>query len=165
MKRVEVDYSLCTGCRLCEIACSLKKEGSVFPETSRIRVHQFHQGLVEIPVVCAVCSDCPSHDACPPKTGAISRDNDTLALKIDETKCIGTKCGRCAKACRVQSAINFHPRTGKALVCDVCDGEPECVKVCPTGALSYQGGSTTDGRSAALPTNSIARLVAGRLGL
>ena len=165
MKRLEIDYSLCTGCRLCEIACSLKKEGTIFPEVSRIRIHQFHQGLVEIPAVCAVCSDCPSHAACPPKTQAISRDSGTMALKVDETKCLGMKCGRCAKACRLQSAISFHPQSGKALVCDVCDGDPECVKVCPTGALKYHGGSTTDGRHVALPIEVMARLVGGRLGL
>jgi Fe-S-cluster-containing dehydrogenase component len=28
--------------------------------------------------------------------------------------------------------------TGHVLKCDLCDGDPTCVKICPTGALSYE---------------------------
>ena len=30
------------------------------------------------------------------------------------------------------------PVTGRVLKCDLCDGDPICVKVCPTGALNYE---------------------------
>ncbi len=28
--------------------------------------------------------------------------------------------------------------TGRVLKCDLCGGDPICVKVCPTGALRYE---------------------------
>jgi len=161
MKRIEIEYTLCSGCRLCEIACSLNKEGIVWPETSRLKVHQFHEGLVEVPVLCAQCGDCPAAEACPPKQSAISRDGDTQALRIDPEKCRGDKCGLCIPSCRYQSAITLHPKTNICLVCDLCDGDPECVKVCPTGALLYHE-VVMDGRHTAQPVESIAASIATR---
>ena len=29
----------------------------------------------------------------------------------------------------------IHPDTGKAVACDLCDGEPKCVEFCPEEAL------------------------------
>jgi carbon-monoxide dehydrogenase iron sulfur subunit len=28
--------------------------------------------------------------------------------------------------------------SGRVLKCDLCDGDPTCVKVCPTGALTFE---------------------------
>jgi ferredoxin len=33
--------------------------------------------------------------------------------------------------------VVLHPETGLPLICDLCDGDPACVKRCPTGAISY----------------------------
>ena len=32
---------------------------------------------------------------------------------------------------------SYDPETKKATKCDLCAGDPQCVKVCPSGALSY----------------------------
>lgn len=50
----------------------------------------------------------------------------------DADTCIG--CGVCEKVCKY-SAIKLSE--GKALVCDLCGGDPKCVARCPTGALEY----------------------------
>ena len=41
----------------------------------------------------------------------------------------------------------MNPKTGKPIICDLCDGDPQCVKVCSPKALEYVdefrlGGST-----------------------
>ena len=159
-RTVEVNPMLCTGCRLCEIACSLKKTGIVYPSASRIRVYQFDPGPMDVPVVCHQCLSYPCQAACPRKVSAISVDAFTNAIKIDETKCVGVKCSLCQKSCPQEVAITFHPETKKALVCDLCDGDPECVKVCPAGALSFVGGGFFDGCHSAYPPGVIAERLA-----
>jgi len=118
------DYLRCSGCRRCEIACSLEHEGKIWPEASRIRVFMLVPG-VEIPHVCAQCHDYPCISACP--VNALSLDNETYAVLVDKEKCIS--CGKCIDEC--PGRIPFlHPRDNKAVICDLCGGDPECVKVC-----------------------------------
>jgi Fe-S-cluster-containing dehydrogenase component len=33
----------------------------------------------------------------------------------------------------------LHPETGLALICDLCGGDPACVKRCATRAIQYGG--------------------------
>ena len=53
-------------------------------------------------------------------------------LVVDEALCI--KCGLCYENC-AQHAIKENPKTGFPNTCSRCDGDPECVKVCPTEAI------------------------------
>ena len=32
---------------------------------------------------------------------------------------------------------SLHPETGLPLICDLCNGDPACVKRCATGAIVY----------------------------
>jgi len=118
------DYLSCSGCRRCEIACSLRHEGKVWPEASRIRIFMLIPG-VEIPQLCNQCPDYPCVKACP--VGALTTDTKTSAILVDKEKCTG--CGLCIDACPGEIPT-LHPLEKKALICDLCDGEPECVKVC-----------------------------------
>jgi Fe-S-cluster-containing dehydrogenase component len=46
---------------------------------------------------------------------------------VDRERCTG--CGVCVERC--PGSIPFlHPKDGKAVICDLCGGDPECVKVC-----------------------------------
>ncbi|MEZ0346829.1 MAG: 4Fe-4S dicluster domain-containing protein [Infirmifilum sp.] len=114
----------CSGCRLCEVSCSLKHEGTVWPEASRIRIIELYPG-VDVPHTCAQCRDYPCIKAC--SYGALRTDNTTGAVLVDEAKCVS--CGDCVRACPGK-VMRLHPRTRKAMVCDLCGGEPECVKAC-----------------------------------
>ncbi|MGC8986756.1 4Fe-4S dicluster domain-containing protein [Infirmifilum sp.] len=114
----------CSGCRLCEVACSLHHEGTVWPEASRIRVFELYPG-VDVPQTCAQCRDYPCVKAC--GQAALRVDEKTGAVIVDEAKCTG--CGDCVRACPGK-VMRLHPKTGKAMVCDLCGGEPECVKAC-----------------------------------
>jgi len=130
-KAVVVDYKLCTGCRICEMACSLRKEGVISASLSRIRVYPFPPGL-DVPVLCVQCERAPCVEVCPKKS--LVRDLETRAVVVKEDECTG--CGICVKACPAD-AISIHPTRKVAVKCDLCGGKPECVEVCPSGALSY----------------------------
>ena len=41
----------------------------------------------------------------------------------------------CVTAC-VYGGIAIDPRTKKAIKCDLCNGDPACVKACDYGAIS-----------------------------
>jgi Fe-S-cluster-containing hydrogenase component 2 len=118
------EYERCSGCRICELACSLHHEGWMWPEASRIRVFMPFPG-VEVPHLCAQCDDYPCVESCP--VDALSVDEETSAVLVDEDKC--TSCILCIKACPGQIPY-LHPKTGKAVICDLCGGDPECVKAC-----------------------------------
>lgn len=144
-----VDYTQCTGCRTCEAVCSAynhkqtvngeKLNGLGNPYFSNIRVYSYNPDA-DIPAVCTMCPDNPCIDACPvepdPKTGkkALYRDEKTFTIKSDPDRCIG--CGDCARECRV-GVIIPNPKTNKPeRMCTFCNGDPQCVKYCPYGALS-----------------------------
>jgi len=121
------DYQKCSGCRKCEIACSLFHERKVWPEASRIRVFMLVPG-VEIPHFCSQCPDYPCVESCP--VSALSVSEVTGAVLVDAKKCIG--CGRCIDACPGQIP-HLHPSGNYVLICDLCGGDPQCVKVCKEG--------------------------------
>ena len=118
------DYERCSGCRCCELACSIHQESLMWPEASRVRVFMPFPG-VEVPHLCVQCDDYPCIASCP--VGALSVDDNTTAVLVDREKC--TSCSECIKAC--PGTVPFlHPRDNKATICDLCGGDPECVKVC-----------------------------------
>ena len=118
------DYEKCSGCRRCELVCSLHHEDWMWPEASRVRVFMPFPG-VEVPHLCAQCDDYPCVASCPVE--ALSVDENTTAVLIDREKC--TSCSACIDAC--PGTVPFlHPGDNKATICDLCGGDPECVKCC-----------------------------------
>lgn len=100
---------------------------------------------------------------CPPKAKALSLNEKTGAVEVDVEKCLGIKCSLCVKACPHELAISFHPQTKKAVICNLCQGEPECVKVCAPGCLTFLPGSSFDGKHyAVFPPKAIAELLASQ---
>ena len=96
----------------------------MWPEASRVRVFMPFPG-VEVPHLCVQCDDYPCVESCPVK--ALSVDEKTTAVLVDTEKCTG--CGICIEAC--PGTVPFlHPRKNKVIICNLCEGEPECVKVC-----------------------------------
>jgi Fe-S-cluster-containing dehydrogenase component len=63
---------------------------------------------------------------------ALYIDDDGI-VKRDEDKCIG--CRMCVAACPY-SAINSL--NGRIIKCDLCEGDPACVKYCSTDAIVYE---------------------------
>jgi Fe-S-cluster-containing hydrogenase component 2 len=131
-KAIVVDNKKCSGCRICEVFCSLKHEGKVFPRASRIRIFPYFPGI-DIVAVCYQCENSPCVDSC--SASAITRNKKTNAIVIQEELCTG--CKACVETCPAQ-AIFMHPNKNIAIKCALCDGDPECVKNCPLGAVEYR---------------------------
>ena len=168
---VVVDFNKCTGCRTCEAVCSQVNRkvtidgeellGLGNPHYTNVRVMYFNPP-VDIPNRCVQCNDAPCIEACPvtpdATTGrkALYRDEKTQAVKNDPERCIG--CGACARTCKELrvGAIILNPDTNKPEgICNLCEGDPACVKYCPNSALTYvQGG--LDGRHYASSPEKIA---------
>jgi len=121
------DFLKCSGCRKCEIACSLHHEKRIWPEASRVRVFMLVPGA-EVPHLCVQCEDYPCVKSCP--TGALSINQKTGAVLVDDEKC--TACGVCISSCPGR-VPHLHPVKKTILICDLCEGRPQCVKVCQEG--------------------------------
>jgi len=127
---VSVDPSKCIGCGLCEFACTLEKGEQVWnPIRSRIRVVRMAP-MFNFALSCRGCDDARCVKSCPEK--AITQSETNHLLIIDEKKCKG--CDWCVQACP-RGGITINADTGKAVSCNLCEGDPQCVKVCPEEAL------------------------------
>ena len=161
--QVVAKWDRCTGCRLCELACTKFHFGIINPELSRIRIYTVHPGPMNIPMLCSHCSDTPCVNACP--TGALHTDEGSYVIKVDVKKCLGSKCGLCARACREERSgvvKFFPPHHDYPLICDKCDGDPQCVSVCPFGTIEKVIHQIVDGRWFADPLERIAEDLAQR---
>jgi len=130
-KLVECDPDKCTGCTVCEYICSLTKEGAFNAHKSRIRTTRLHP-LINIAITCRLCSPAPCVTACP--RDALTQSEETGVIMVDDEKCDG--CSWCIEACDY-GAITLHPEEKVVRICDLCDGDPECVKWCPEEALDF----------------------------
>lgn len=152
-RRVEINASRCTGCRACMLTCSLRRIGESRLSGSAIRIFSAPDEATHAPIVCISCEDHPCIEVCP--VDAIQVADDTPILDID--RCIG--CKACLAACPY-GAIGFDEVSQRAVKCDLCDGDPLCVKVCNAattmpGALTFAEG---------LPSDEAAEAAEERLG-
>ncbi len=134
-----IDPEKCTGCRLCETACSLHNEKVLNPALARIHVAKWETAGLYIPVVCVQCETPICQTVCPVR--AISRDEKTGAVVIDADVCVG--CRLCVLYCPFAGAqIDF--RKGRVVKCDLCNGDPVCTKFCDPQALQYVRATTAN---------------------
>ncbi len=137
-KQLKISSEKCTGCKGCELACSFANEKELNPSRSRIAAITFLEGRYPLPYnfvsTCRQCADAPCLTVCP--VTAISRMKDpTKRVVVDHDQCIG--CGKCVGACPF-GAMLFAGETQKAFKCELCDGNPACAAICPSGAIVYQ---------------------------
>ncbi|OYT62054.1 4Fe-4S ferredoxin [Methanosarcinales archaeon ex4572_44] len=123
------DHGKCTGCRMCELACSFEHNGEFSPARSRISVLSLGGG-VDMPISCLQCEDPACMGVC--SSGAISQKDGVVSF--DAELCTG--CRLCMMACPVGSP-SIDPVLKRAVNCDLCEGEPACVEFCPFGAVEY----------------------------
>lgn len=130
-KTLVSDYAKCSGCKSCEIMCSFHHFGECNPSLARLTLVAFDERGLFVPEICRQCQNPWCLNACP--VDAIVRDAETGAVVIIAELC--TDCRACADACPF-GMIKVNP-SGNVFKCDLCQGEPACVKVCTTGALKY----------------------------
>ncbi len=119
----------CIGCKLCQLSCSAEHEGVFNPRLARLSVESYYElGILVVEgKVCTLCGECV--DVCP--TSAIIMEDDRLVY--NEEDCIN--CGICVSTCPEGVIVQKDDNVG---VCDLCGGDPWCVKSCPHGALTCE---------------------------
>ncbi|MGC8492081.1 MAG: 4Fe-4S dicluster domain-containing protein [Syntrophobacteraceae bacterium] len=158
-KTVIIDAEKCSGCRSCETYCSLKHESLCAPSRGRVHVVKWEQEGIFVPISCMRCEEPACELACPQH--ATYRNYSTGAMEVDASRCIG--CMSCVFACPF-GATFLDQATGKVLKCDLCDGDPTCAKVCPTGALTCEEISRETYLKLIRNADQIPRLVREALG-
>jgi len=125
---IRISIEKCTGCKMCEVACVFYHTGTTGRNKSRIKVVNLYEIGIDGPVVCQQCKErycmiCPDNAISKGKNGQIN---------ISHTVC--SYCDKCVVACPI-GAIELFEET--YLVCDLCGGDPKCVKVCTEKAIEY----------------------------
>lgn len=144
MPHVLISSKKCTGCHMCELACSAYHEGAYRPSVTRLfsEVNPTlgtTKGHTCLQTGCAKCQQvCPNNAivtkqvTVTPKGAFASKEKlgesvTGYILVVDEAKC--TNCGECYAACPT-GVIHEHPDRHVAFKCDLCDGDPQCIAFC-----------------------------------
>ncbi|MFC2072707.1 4Fe-4S dicluster domain-containing protein [Chloroflexota bacterium] len=133
MKLIEIIHGNCVGCLLCEMICSLVKEGECSTAKSRSRIVRDEEFGNNVVSLCIQCAEAYCVESCP--LAALSRDSETGAVLVDDELCNG--CEACVVACPI-GAIYLDKEKDTVFKCDLCGGDPECVKFCSRGALTLK---------------------------
>ncbi len=132
-----VERQNCTGCRACEYACSTFHHGVARPALSRVHVYK-HKSIVDVPVICWHCDDAPCIESCPVSPKAIEKHPDHNGIILNERTCLGERCLECVDACPALY-LRINPDTGQPIFCNMCEGDPQCVKACLAQSGNPQG--------------------------
>ncbi len=132
MKQLLIKPEKCIGCRTCELVCSFGHYDEFNPKMANVKVFEYEQAAVAIPMMCLQCDEAACLKICP--VHAISQDENG-AMVINYDRCIG--CKMCQNACPLGN-ISYHPALRKVFKCDLCGGEPKCATFCPGGAIVFE---------------------------
>lgn len=160
---IVTDMEICGGCRSCQAACTMFNEGVGQPDLARIQVEKDYFTGAYYPLPCAQCEWPGCMYSCP--TGALQVDTGfddgypelegrlksllsgklspdttlgTNARVVNERECIG--CQQCIEGCGKIfdiSKVRFNSKKQTVTKCHLCGGEPNCVKMCPVGAVKF----------------------------
>jgi len=141
--RIEHNASVCAGCGVCSLMCSLYHEKETAFKLSRSEIIRDPFEAVYSLNVCRQCLAPSCYQACPNKDSALCIDGATGIKYINAENCVG--CGECAKACPLEPAgVKLNPNGTTAMKCDLCRGRengPICVEYCAQQALAVAAGN------------------------
>lgn len=117
--RIRINKNKCSGCHLCEMVCSLFHLRVINTEKSAIRIHKDDlNSSLNTPILCRQCK-------------AMKCLHGEKVSKIQEKKKFIWNKTR-AEHCPFDTLSVFGE---EAFHCDLCSGNPQCVKVCTPGAI------------------------------
>lgn len=136
--RIEHNPSLCAGCSVCALMCSLYHEGETNLSLSRNEIiRDPFEGSYSMEV-CRQCLSPSCYEACPQKDSALCIDKETGVKYVNPDKCTG--CGECTRACPMKTpGIKLNRESKISFKCDLCRGRdrgPLCVEYCGQKALT-----------------------------
>jgi Fe-S-cluster-containing hydrogenase component 2 len=135
--RLKAAMAKCTGCNLCVTACASVHDDRAFgTHSARLHIEDVELGLHRI-MFCTLCKKCI--DVCP--TAALQWNGQSGAVELIREKC--TACDLCVDVCPthvVERSDEGFQVNGVSLpwypvICDLCEGDPACVRICPTQAI------------------------------
>lgn len=128
----------CSGCGLCVMACTVTHGQGLTPARANLRLEKRCIDL-DLVVVCSHGEGCELEciESCPADAIAVA---STGAILIDNNACIA--CGSCGRACPFH--VIWFDEGEKAWKCDLCEGEPACVKYCKLEAIEYRDATWKD---------------------
>jgi carbon-monoxide dehydrogenase iron sulfur subunit len=132
-KVLVVDHERCTGCRQCEMVCSVFHTGASNPSRSRVKVIKWEDVGLFLPMTCNHCEQAYCVEVCPTKACHREPANHNW-VTIDKKRCIG--CRTCIIACPFGHPF-FDVQERVTVKCDYCDGDPQCVRFCEVKAISF----------------------------
>lgn len=133
MRILAIDREKCTGCGICQTICSIAKKGAAQPSEARIRVRQDRKKMLQVVTVCQHCVEPACQSAC--LMECIHKNPVTGLVIRDQRKCFA--CSACAVACPISAPV-LDSDQDVLVSCDLCNGDPACIKVCPHNAIHYE---------------------------
>lgn len=121
MKEILINFEKCSGCKSCELICSLHHYGEVNPKKSRIKVIRDPDKGHFYPLLAGPYTDAECSYKCP------------IIIRGKQFD----RCNLCRASCPSRPFFK-EPDTGTPLKCDMCGDPPDpmCVRFCGTGALT-----------------------------
>ena len=138
---------------MCENVCSLSHEKVSNPNRARIHIVKWENAGLYIPMICQQCETPICETVCP--IGAIKRDEKTGALLINEDLCV--ECKMCVMFCPL-GGVGID-KNRKILKCDLCEGDPLCVKFCVPGALQFVDANTINLKKRRIAAEKLSELM------
>ena len=159
---IVVDVEECIGCGNCLVVCHLNDkidDNIAFGKKIKNTLFKVVNGLINRNSVCYNCTDAPCIEACDKKI--LKKDNNGLVyidldndqegseLDLEKIKICHDCHKKCIEACPSKelflTTIKFDEKIFSIPIkCDVCDGDPQCVKACPTNAIRFVNISKTN---------------------
>jgi len=131
----KIDNFKCNGCRLCEVACSVKKFEENNPRKAALRVDAKFPAPGNYSVkFCTQCGKCA--EVCP--ENAIEKDGQIY--RINPELCTG--CMTCVAECP-QEVIFTNPDSKMPIKCDWCG---ECMAVCVKEVIRLKEGKNEEAK-------------------
>jgi len=118
--RIKIDSKKCSGCHLCEMACSLFHLGVINIEKAAIRIQKDDLSTsLNHPVLCRQCK----------KMKCLQGEEETKDSEKKKFIWDRIRAERCP--------FNALTALGeKAYHCDLCGGNPQCINVCTPKAIT-----------------------------